>query len=71
VRARLEQIVQNKKFHSYSDELMHNAKVEKLLDKPAPAQAGASTPAPKPAAETPAPAAAPAPAPAAAPAPKG
>jgi len=59
VRARLEQIVQNKKFHSYSDELIHNAKVEKLLDKPAP-QAGASAAAPKPAAETPAPAAAPA-----------
>ena len=66
VRARLEQIVQNKKFHSYSDELMHNAKVEKLLDKPVP-QAGASAAAPKPAAETPAPAAAPA----AAPPPKG
>ncbi|HLQ08700.1 MAG TPA: peptidylprolyl isomerase [Steroidobacteraceae bacterium] len=59
VRARLEQIVQNKKFHSYSDELMRNAKVEKLLDKPVP-QAGASAAAPKPAAETPAPAAAPA-----------
>ena len=59
VRARLEQIVQNKKFHTYSDGLMHNAKVEKLLDKPVP-QAGASAAAPKPAAETPAPAAAPA-----------
>src|SRR5437016_5730865 len=34
VRARLEQIVQNKKFRAYSDELMHNAKIEKLLDKP-------------------------------------
>ena len=80
VRARLEQIVQNKKFRAYSDELIHNAKVEKLLDKPAPAQAGASATAPTPAAETPAPAAAPKPAaetpapaaaPAAAPAPKG
>src|SRR5204863_4334126 len=36
VRQRLEQIVQNKKFRAYSDELMRNAKIEKLLDKPAP-----------------------------------
>jgi len=69
VRQRLEQIVQNKKFRAYSDELMHNAKIEKLLDKPAVGQApGAPAPAPKPdAAAAPAPAAAPA----AAPAPKG
>ena len=67
VRARLEQIVQNKKFRAYSDELMHNAKIEKLLDKP-PSGPAASAPAaaPKPAAETtPTPAAAPAAAPAA------
>ncbi len=71
VRARLEQIVQNKKFHSYSDELMHNAKVEKLLDKPAAGQAAGAPPtAPTPAA-SPAPAPAAAPPPAAAPAPKG
>src|SRR6059058_1766829 len=71
VRARLEQIVQNKKFRAYSDELMHNAKIEKLLDKPPSGQA-ARAPAAKPAAETtPAPAAAPALAPAPAPAPKG
>ena len=69
MRARLEQIVQNKKFRAYSDELMHNAKIEKLLDKPSSGQA-AGAPAAKPAAETtPAPAAAPALAPA--PAPKG
>ena len=77
VRQRLEQVVQNKKFRSYSDELMHNAKIEKLLDKPAAGQApGAPATAPKPAAvAAPAPAATPPPAaaspPAAAAAPKG
>src|SRR2546430_16059650 len=72
VRAQLEKIVENKKFRTYSDELMHHAKIEKLLDKPSSGQAAAGAPAaaPKPAAETTAaPAAAPAvaPAPAAAP----
>ncbi len=77
VRQRLEQVVQNKKFRSYSDELMHNAKIEKLLDKPAAGQApGAPATAPKPAAvAAPAPAGTPPPAaaspPAAAAAPKG
>jgi peptidyl-prolyl cis-trans isomerase C len=77
VRQRLEQVVQNKKFRGYSDELMHDAKIQKLLEKPAAAQAaGAPTSAPTPAASAaPAPAAAPSPAaappPAAAPAPKG
>jgi len=58
VRQRLEQVVENKKFRSYTDELMRTAKVEKLLDKPA---AGAA-PAPSPAAPAPGAAAAPAPA---------
>ncbi|TLY54918.1 MAG: peptidylprolyl isomerase [Gammaproteobacteria bacterium] len=75
VRAQLQKIVENKKFRTYSDELMHHAKIEKLLDKPSSGQAaGAPAAAPRPAAETTAaPAAAPAvaPAPAAAPAPKG
>jgi peptidyl-prolyl cis-trans isomerase C len=63
VRQRLEQVVQNKKFRGYSDELMHDAKIQKLLDKPAAASAaGAATTAPTPAAlAAPAPAAAPAP----------
>ena len=78
VRQRLEQVVQNKKFRGYSDELMHAAKIEKLLDKPAAGQAaGGPTTAPTPAASAaPAPAATPPPAappppPAATPAPKG
>jgi peptidyl-prolyl cis-trans isomerase C len=64
VRQRLEQVVQAKKFRMYSDELMHNAKIERFLDKPAagaapgaaatPAApnapaAGAASPAPSPA----------------------
>src|SRR6266403_2174640 len=62
VRQRLEQVVQNKKFRSYSDELMHNAKIEKLLGKPAAGQApGASATEPKPAAAAAPPAAAPPP----------
>jgi peptidyl-prolyl cis-trans isomerase C len=59
VRQRLEQVVENKKFRSYTDELMHTAKVEKLLDKPAAGAAPAASPA------APAPGAAAAPAPAA------
>src|SRR6202023_2599520 len=71
VRQRLEQVVQNKKFRGYSDELMHDAKIQKLLDKPAAGQgAGAPTTAPTPAASA-APAPTAAPPPAAAPAPKG
>ena len=71
VRQRLEQVVQNKKFRSYSDELMHNAKIEKLLDKPAAGQApGVPATAAKPAAAA-APAPAGTPPVAAAPAPKG
>jgi peptidyl-prolyl cis-trans isomerase C len=78
VRQRLEQVVQNKKFRGYSDELMHDAKIQKLLDKPAAGQAaGAPSTAPAPGASA-APTAAPPPAgtpaakpPAAAPAPKG
>ena len=65
VRQRLEQMVENKKFRSYTDELMHDAKIEKFLDKPAsaasapaaspaPAPAPAAAPTPPPASETPA-----------------
>ena len=47
VKQRLEQVVQGKKFHVYSDELMRSAKVEKTLDKSAaaPAAGGAAPPA--------------------------
>jgi len=70
VRQRLEQVAQNKKFRTYTDELMRNAKIEKLLDKPAAGQApGAPATEPKPAAAAAPPAAAPPPA--ASPAPKG
>ena len=72
VRQRLEQVVEAKKFRLYTDELMHNAKIEKLLDQSspsAPARA-AATPQGTPPAPAAAPPAAPAPpAPAAAPAP--
>ncbi len=34
VRQRLEQMVENKKFRTYTDELMRNAKIEKFLEKP-------------------------------------
>jgi len=44
VRQRLEQIVQAKKFRQYTDELMHNAKIERSLEPPASA---AAPPAPK------------------------
>jgi peptidyl-prolyl cis-trans isomerase C len=76
VRQRLEQVVQAKKFRLYTDELMHNAKIEKFLDQQppgapasgaaapqAPPRASPSSPAPS------APATAAPPAPAAAPAP--
>jgi len=59
-KPRFEQIVEAKKFKSYMDELMRDAKVTKTLDQPAPAAAGApaatatppaqSGPAPAPAA---------------------
>jgi peptidyl-prolyl cis-trans isomerase C len=34
VRQRLEQVVQQKKFREYTDELLHNAKVERFIDQP-------------------------------------
>jgi len=80
VRQRLEQVVQAKKFRLYTDELMHNAKIEKFLDQTAPsAQAPGATSPPAPPAAAPsaaapapaAPAAAPAPAPSQAPAASG
>jgi len=72
VRQRLEQVVEAKKFRLYTDELMHNAKIEKLLDQSSPSAParGAATPQGTPPAPAAAPPAAPAPpAPAAAPAP--
>lgn len=45
VKGRLEQIVQAKKFRSYTDDLMKGAKVEKLLDQSAAAAPGAAAPA--------------------------
>jgi peptidyl-prolyl cis-trans isomerase C len=60
VSQRLEQVVQAKKFRQYTDELMHNAKVEKFLDQPANKAASAAAPAaPQAPAATPAPAASP------------
>jgi peptidyl-prolyl cis-trans isomerase C len=57
VKGRLEQIVQAKKFRSYTDDLMKTAKVEKFLDQ-APAPAAPGSPAAAPAAPSqPAPAA--------------
>jgi peptidyl-prolyl cis-trans isomerase C len=38
VKQRLEQVVQAKKFKAYTDDLLHNAKVDKKADAPAPAQ---------------------------------
>lgn len=69
VRQRLEQVVEQKKFRLYTDELEHNAKIERLIDQPtttpasgasaeAPAAPGASAPAPVPAPALPAPPAA-------------
>jgi peptidyl-prolyl cis-trans isomerase C len=61
VKGRLEQIVQAKKFRSYTDDLMKNAKVEKLIDQAsAPAAPGAAAAPAAPAPGQPAPAAAPA-----------
>lgn len=66
VRQRLEQVVEAKKFRQYTDELMHNAKIERFLDQPVKGQAPGSTPPP---AAAPAPSAAAAPPGPAAPAP--
>ncbi len=44
VRQRLEQVVQAKKFRLYTDELLHNAKIEKYLDQPASGSAAPATP---------------------------
>jgi peptidyl-prolyl cis-trans isomerase C len=63
VKGRLDQIVQAKKFRSYTDDLMKTAKVEKLLDQPAAAPPAGAAPA-APAAPAPAQPSAPAPAPA-------
>ena len=47
VRQRLEQIVQNKKFHGYTDELMRDAKIQRYLEKAAePSLAGRAGAAP-------------------------
>ena len=43
VRQRLEQIVQNKKFRGYTDELMKNAKIQRFLDKAPSGQAAAGS----------------------------
>ena len=54
VRQRLEQVVQAKKFRLYSDELMHNSKIERFIDqtgpsqKPAPGQSSTPGQAPSP-----------------------
>jgi peptidyl-prolyl cis-trans isomerase C len=70
VKQRLEQVVQQKKFRKYMDELMTQAKVEKLDQAAtAPAAGVPAAPGAAPAAGAPAPSPAPAPAPAAAPAP--
>jgi peptidyl-prolyl cis-trans isomerase C len=42
VRQRLEQIVQNKKFRGYTDELLKNAKIQRFLDKAPSGQAAGS-----------------------------
>jgi peptidyl-prolyl cis-trans isomerase C len=74
VRQRLEQVVAQKKFRQYTDELEHNAKVERFLDQGAPGKnaapdaSPAGSAAPSSGAATP-PVAAPAPGPAPAPAP--
>jgi peptidyl-prolyl cis-trans isomerase C len=62
VKPRLEQIVEAKKFRMYSDELMHNAKIERSLEPPASAQAPAASGAPGANTAPAAPARAPAPA---------
>lgn len=65
VKQRLTQMVEARKFHTYSEELAKNAKIEKFLDQPAagsaapaaaaPAAPAAAAPAAAPAAATPAP----------------
>jgi peptidyl-prolyl cis-trans isomerase C len=45
VRQRLEQVVEAKKFRQYTDELEHNAKIEKFLDQTGPKSASAAAPA--------------------------
>ncbi len=55
VRQRLEQIVQNKKFHGYADELMRSARIQRFLDKaPSGQAAGNAGGAAAPGAATPA-----------------
>jgi peptidyl-prolyl cis-trans isomerase C len=44
VRQRLEQVVQAKKFRLYSDELMHNAKIERFIEQPASGAAPGTAP---------------------------
>jgi peptidyl-prolyl cis-trans isomerase C len=61
VRQRLEQVVQAKKFRQYTDELMHNAKIERFLDQPAKGAAPGASPPPSGAPTGAAPPAAPAP----------
>ena len=61
-KPRFEQIVEAKKFKSYMDELMRDAKVTKTLDQPAPGAVASATPA---ATATPSAQSVPAPAPAA------
>jgi peptidyl-prolyl cis-trans isomerase C len=66
VRQRIEQAVLAKKFRMYSDELMHNAKIERFIDQPAtappaPASGSAAPAPPPPAPAPPAPASTPAP----------
>jgi len=46
VRQRLEQMVQAKKFRMYTDELMHNAKIERFIEQPAAPQTPPSGQAP-------------------------
>jgi peptidyl-prolyl cis-trans isomerase C len=62
VRQRLEQVVEQKKFRLYTDELEHNAKVERFLDQ-TPGAKSAAPDSSAPAAAAPSPAAPPAPAP--------
>jgi peptidyl-prolyl cis-trans isomerase C len=77
VRQRLEQVVEQKKFHLYTDELMHNAKIERFPEQPAAAPvapaagSAAPTPSPQPGpSPAPSPTASPAQTPAPAPQPK-
>lgn len=70
VRQRMDQAVMAKKFRMYSDELMHNAKIERFINQPAAGQAAPASGSAAPAAPaTSAPAAPAAPAPASTPPP--